>query len=439
MKFQSTKALVEAFNTTQDTAEKDAYEQWLASYISWFSTWKITESGKEKRTEYLEAYKHLAHTQPTDAADTRSRTLLHDYFYSLYDKLKDRGDADRKISLLQSLVYALQHMDSSFFEAADVDALTTLADHPLAMVNPSRVNFTKATLLAHLPTLEALYHVLGVIQQPDPHWDTMREGPYQRYKQQLEAITEAGGAHYALCYHTELVLQSLSRLEDASRKNAANRQAALQRLGRGLAGALKLYQGVRGLLDFEVDLAGLQETYEDLQAALTSLRIQDRPWYDWHQLLHTACILSLQDANHYEEKFAVECQKLVGDGVTSEPASKPLYYGLVLQLRQLALDSPIPSVRQASLKRLEDLAKRSSWLSDEDLMESLLDSFGVVHLQGVSKQERSKAKAVLESLMQGGSGSAAAPTAGRLAVLRSWWSGKPAPLTPPLPMQWGSG
>lgn len=90
MKFQSTKALVEAFNTTQDTAEKDAYEQWLASYISWFSTWKITESGKEKRTEYLEAYKHLAHTQPTDAADTRSRTLLHDYFYSLYDKLKDR-------------------------------------------------------------------------------------------------------------------------------------------------------------------------------------------------------------------------------------------------------------------------------------------------------------------------------------------------------------
>ena len=425
---QNTAALVEAFNTTQDAAEKDACEQWLESCIEWFNTWKIAEAGKEKRTDYLEAYKHLAHIKPADASDTRSRTLLHDYFYSLYDKLKDRGDADRKISLLQSLVYALQHMDTSFFEAEDVDALTTLADHLLDMINPSRVNFTKATLLAHLPTLEALYHVLGVIQRLDPHWDTMREGPYRRYKHQLEEITAAGGSHYALCYHTELVLQSLSRLEDASRKNAAARQAALRRLGQGLSGALKLYQGIRLLTDFEIDLAVFQEAYEDLQKALTSLRIQDSPWYDWHQLLHTSCMLSLQDAAHYEGKFAAECQKLVGDQATAERSRKPLYYGLVLQLRWLALDSKAPAVRQGSLKQLEGLAKTPSWSSDQDLTEVLLDSVASVHLQGGSEPEKNAAKKVLESLMQdlsrSGGGKSTVPAVGRLAGLRNWWGHK---------------
>ena len=405
----STQALVTVLNSTQDPQERAVLEDWLEAYIGHFVNRNVYDLVSKDST-YLLEYNQLTHIKPLSK---RTEKLLRSYFFGLSSKIDI--DQEANLPLMESLVYALNNLDKQVFGDNPAD-LITLANKLLARVDPGEVIFSASCYPNHGTTLDALHQILSLVGCVDRSWDsTDKQGPYHRFKEQLEAIEEASQEqeYYPTSYHTQLLLQSLSSLELDKAK--AQLKDVCRRTFAGIQGLGCAYQGLRGLLELEVELEVYKNAYEHFQAALLSERIERRPWYKTHQALHWSSLLSLraQDSktacNYYKqfeyhlEKFRLyedslrPHQKLVG-----KADRKAVRYGIVQELALLALYSRIPLVRQGSIQHLTALAAPAVWGEKEDIATALLEGLADVALcTDIGDQERLMAREALDKIRSG--------------------------------------
>ena len=113
------------------------------------------------------------------------------------------------------------------------------------------------------------------------------------------------------------------------------------------------YQGVRALTALDVDLNAFLPGYASLQAAFG----HQRTWYDWHQAMNYASLLSLRDSNEYRDfEERLQTFKDKETAKHKEKDRKALRFGIVMQLRMLALHGPTREVCKKSMGHLVALA-----------------------------------------------------------------------------------
>ncbi|MCG8341039.1 MAG: NACHT domain-containing protein, partial [Cytophagales bacterium] len=384
---KSTEALVDSLNAAQIPEEQQALQQWIEKYIDWFKD----QSVGSLTSADLQEYSCLAHIQATP----ENRRLLESYFNILCNKIKENQYGEEP--LIQALEYTLQNMDSKVFEG-NPSKLNRLGDELLAKLNSNKDSFTKTTYPTDRSTLYALHQTLVLIQRIAPGQlnPNQEDGPYSRFKTKIKAVSE-NTQYYPIVYYALLLEQSLQRLAGPQ----ARLQGSLRRLGQGLKGTIYLGQVARALAELNFNLDDFQKGFESLQEAFTRKGIEAEAWYDWHQAMNYASLLSLEDAGNYgvfEQglnaiKGSKLSQKLTKEGRTA------LRFGIVQQLRLLALHGPTQQVRTKSIQWLEDLAQPEVWGGKPEVMEGLLDGLGEIAVQS-QEEEKERAEGTLDSLIK---------------------------------------
>jgi hypothetical protein len=389
---KNTKALVEAFNNsieTKDKQQQDTLMRWIKAYIDWLNKQTVYNLTCEKNI--LEQYRHLAQLRPATADQEH---LLSSYFANLVRRFREAVGGLEEKPLMAVVVDALRHLPPAVF-GSDPIPLINLARQLLTNLNDENNVFTKNAYPTQGPRLDALYQVLLLIQEKDPSsWPSLKQGRlYQRFREGLRGIQRAPESIYPIRYRCKILLQSLIALE--LHPGLARAQDCFRRTRQFSTGLFHLYQGVRAAAEFKIDIRSLEAAFNALKSAADSRRESEEVWYEWHELLEAACMLSLQDASCYENKFIPEYQEVVAAQFSGGSGEKALCYGLVLQLRQLALLGPTDAVCQGSLAKLAELSSQQPWSSDGDLLEVLLDSLASVCLQGKDDKARDQAKTYL--------------------------------------------
>ena len=434
--------------------------RWIQRYIEWFNDQPVGNL----TPAVIQEYTSLAHIQ---ADRPVNRQLLEGYFYSLCDRIQEVRY--RKNPLIQALEYTLQTIDNDLFKHGfeeDRDLLTQLADDLLAKLDPGKAVLSKETYPTYRSRLYALHQTLLLIQQIDPNWyPTQKKGPYSQFKEKIDDL-KRNAQYYPIRYHARLLEQSLQRLLSEKSKERLRRM----RIVNTFQGALSFAQGLLSLASVRPDLEAFQKAYESLEAAfarkgidnktwydsyqavdqgkraLTALyfdikafvsgydnlkaafvrqRIEDKPWYDWHQALNYASLLSLGDAREYEVfEQGLQAIKAKEATIRKEKDRQALRFGIVMQLRMLALHSSNDAVRKQSIDGLSSLAESEAWAGDRAVMEGLLDGLAgiAVHSQG---QDKEQAQEALESLTD----SPEAPTRSRILFWRRREKPAQSPIT----------
>ncbi|MCG8340990.1 MAG: ankyrin repeat domain-containing protein, partial [Cytophagales bacterium] len=260
---------------------------------------------------------------------------------------------------------------------------------------PNRTVFDKNTYPTHRSTLCALHQALVLIKLIAPsQWDpTQEEGLYNRFKAQIQAIS-ASTAYYPIHYHALLLEQSLQRLERSKDLS----EEIFRRVVHGIKAMFYLYQGAPFPHSSKPNLDYLLEGFKNLKAAFACEGIEVKPWYACLLDLGNATLLSLKYPDKYGDfEECLQSLKEKEASMQNEQDRKALRFGIVQQLRLLALHGPTGEVRKQSIQWLEDLTKPEAWAGDKEVMEGLLDGLAaiVVHSQG---EEKKQAEGALESL-----------------------------------------
>ena len=386
----STAALVKDFNDAQTTQKR----QVLVQCIGWFSK----EAVETLTTADLQAYSALAHIQ----ADTpANRELLASYFNSLCNKVK-QGQYGEK-PLIEALEYTLQNMDSQVFDG-DPEPLIRLGNDLLDRLDPRKNALIKKAYPTYRSTLYALHQTLvlikliGVQGQLD---STKEQGLYRQFEAKIQALSD-NTEHYPIVYHARLLEQSLKRLKEHEKLSGR----ILKRGFHFLQGAAYSGQVVLGAIQIGLEVDAIKEAYDHFKEALTRQGIKAEDWYDWHHTMNYASLLSLKDARKYKDVFekelAVLLPALKDKKIKHQEGRQALRFGVVQQLRMLALDSPIDTVREASTKKLVELAQVKEWGGKTNVMEGLLDGLAEIakHSQGAEKEQAKKALEKLNSSLE---------------------------------------
>ena len=128
--------------------------------------------------------------------------------------------------------------------------------------------------------------------------------------------------------------------------------------------------------------------------------IKSKEWYDGYQSMHLSALWVLSEKETYST-FKDKLEQLLPrlkDKNTQE--RQALRFGIVQQLRMLALHGPTEQVRQTSTKQLSTLAQGAGWEDNQEVMEGLLDSLAAIAKHGQEISERDHAKNSLKRLTQ---------------------------------------
>jgi HEAT repeat protein len=413
---QDTESIVKAFNNSSGL-EMIALQRWLEGYIDWFTAQPI----ENLRETDLEEYSSLADIQPKTQ---EHKSLVQRYLFSLVNKIE--SNTHGRIPVIRTLYYSLMSVNKDVFEE-NPTFLIQLGNDLLDKLNSEKAVFTKSTYPSYQPLLYALHQTLVLIQVIAPcQWRTSKESDedkrvalYYHFKEKLEAIKDNGEAYYPFVYHSMVLLQSLSRLEN---KKGLCQKENINRLYKGDQGRCYIDKVIGSLLTLDVDTYSLETSYESLRVALEKKRVEAKDWYDLLQVINQAAFLSLTSDNETNTEnfyclfkndikqlltvtktdqiqafFFPDLNKILLD---NEEAERALHYGIVGQLRELALESPLAMIRLECLLQLESLTQTENWAEDAELMEELLDSLAMIAKQRQKERqlESSKAKDILETL-----------------------------------------
>ncbi|MCG8340969.1 MAG: hypothetical protein MI674_06915, partial [Cytophagales bacterium] len=425
---KSTEALVDSLNAAQIPEEQQVLQQWIQKYMEWFNNQSV--GNLSLTLADLQEYTSLANIQ-IQADKPENKRLLKSYFESLCNKIQENKYGDTP--LIEALEYTLQTMDSDVFDR-DPSTLIRLGNDLLDKLGTTGAVFNENVYPTHRSTLYALHQVLMLIQCIDP---SQLKELSSRFKAQIADLKQKAQC-YPVRYHVQLLEQSLQRLELGGRRTRL--QDILRRVGKGLKGGISLYQGgisldlgacARTLATLNINT--FQSGYRDLQEAFARQGIAAKPWYDWHQDMNHASLLSLENADEYGE-FERRLQTLRDKEVAmdKEEDRTALHFGIVQQLCLLALHGPSGEVRHKSIQWLEDLGQPEAWGGDPAVMKGVLDGLAALtlHSQGEEKEEAKKA---LDSLT-------ASPKVGASSRVRHWGTGRRKAAAVPEPItQWLDG
>ncbi|XWN35587.1 MAG: sister chromatid cohesion protein PDS5 [Roseivirga sp.] len=362
-------ALVAQLNTAQPPPEQQRLQQRVQDYMLWFNS-KDGGSLTMQGGGAIEEYTELALIDPNSLPGNQQ--LLKDYFNSLHGQYKRAQLESRDVTtFVQALWYTLLYIDPQVFDG-DPSPLIRLSNDLLEALDPHRALFSKAAYPTHRATLYALHQTFVLIRAVSPsQWQTTRPGGlYRHFKAKLEAVHEHA-QYYPIQHQVALILQSLERLSGHESRTALR----LRRLGHGFKGVMYLLQGISAMATLGFDVDSFVAGYESLQRAFAQKRVQSAAWYDWLQALTHASIAMLEDENQaatFEEDLrAIKAQ----EATLGADEGKTLRFGVVTQLRSLALEGS-EAVRAHATAELSELTH--TWRDDPEVQETLVESLTTI-------------------------------------------------------------
>ena len=222
--------------------------------------------------------------------------------------------------------------------------------------------------------------------------------------------------HYPVSFHFKALRQATERLkdEDAASRAAQTKQYAMC----GLCGFVDVFHFLRNLARGDIDPAAIEEAYVRNQAAIDNMGVAKRPWFDHLRSLMAKRLETSKDETklgHFKSEFdaAMESQQktIKGDDL------KALRFGIIQELRQLAIQTSSTIVRKEVTTKLLTLAATRAifeeWFDDEDVFTAFLDALHEIHTTDDDNHETAEAFRQMQQSCKGRAGS----------TLRAWMGG----------------
>ena len=368
MSIDSTASLVRAYNGT-------ATEQLLHKCLRIYSEKKWQYVNPDTVMEYVELCKMKPRTDD-------DKEILGEVVSVLTGRIPDGEFAVESVA--EALYRSLLWTPPALFQE-DVTKLVALADKLTASLHPTP-RLTKTNFLAHEATFKALHEVFVLMQRTAREKVIMEEK--KRFQSNLKAKRSSMGdscKYYPVQYYFRLIEQSIQRLElDEEPAPTAEAVKCLICTGWGLLHivytARRMATGIFSPFDLRLQLSELRQLMDSREPA-------ERQWYDLLQALCFAGRESVED--HQKLEIFEEGYKTVEAAVWKmrrcNKDGKALLFGLIQELRHLALSEGSGEVRRSGSSKLFALAETistSAWVKDKDIVEALLGSLHAFHSTG---------------------------------------------------------
>ena len=384
----STKSLVTAYNTALDD-ERAVLLGWLRNYDE-----RSDECLKPKTVlEYAE----LAKITPRSLED---KGILKNLVCSLRSCIRPREFVEEHVAA--ALCMALELADPSTY--GGVGVLVVVSRRLLNSLS-REPRLTRENFAEHEATFLALRRTLLLISEK------RQSGVYETEKRELrqsiaekETEMELSCKHYPVSFHFKTLRQAVERIEteDASSYLAH----AMQHIGCGLCGFLYVLHCIRDLAKGDIDPVAVQDAYSKARAAIANVGVSKKPWFDSFKNL----MISRQEVSKDETKLALfetnyDAAMKHQRNVTNAEDLKALRYGIVRELRTLALEGLSENAQDVATAKLVNLATDQAvdegWTDDGDILIALLDAIYELHGIGRCDEDAKNALLVLHKSCKG--------------------------------------
>ena len=387
----STATLVAAYNTSEVDEERDVLFSRLEKYAEWFEE----HMHRHLQDGMLEEYAQLAGIM---LRGNRDRKLLMRVLSSLGERAYQKRHTEPAVIL--AIAQFLQTVDENVFSGASADLLD-LTDDLLAKLNPRKNDFSKGNHNTHCAILFALHQTMLALQRISPHeLDPNDEGGvYCQFKDKLQKILQRS-MYYPTRFQALIVEENLRRLASDAPGIASARTG--RRLLSGLSGFGYVCRAVRAVLVADIDPEAIEMAYQLLKAACSSNSIQNSSWFECLSHLNEAVLVSVQD----EEKLdaLTKCTESILAALRQMrdlQDQKALLYGMICQLRVLALEGETSELRRSASQELMYVGTQcvacEGWDKESDIIETLLQALRDVHLKGENRELTEPALIMLHS------------------------------------------
>ena len=370
----STKSFVVAYNATTDESERTVLLGWLRKY-------------NERRDECVKPktvleYAELARITPRSLED---KGILKNLIGSL--RLCIRPDEFLEENVAAALYKALVYVDPSVYVGGA--ELVGVARRLCCSLSPEP-RLTRENFAEYEATFLALRQTLSLLME------TNQSGVYEKEKRELrqavaekERVMELSCKYYPVRFHFKTLRQAVECIgtEDVPSCLAH----AMQYIGRGLCGFLYVFHCVRNLAGGDIDPAALEDACTKFRGVIANMGMPKKPWFDTFKNLMTARQEAAKDEMKlglFETNYgaAMEHQK----NMKNRENLKALRYGIVRELRTLALEGLSENARDVAMAKLVDLTTHQivneGWTNDSDILIALLDAMCELHGTGQRRE-----------------------------------------------------
>ena len=384
---ESIEQLVAMYNATIVREERQEIYKWMSRCADWFDS---------KGTRHLDAgiaieFASLARIKPLSQRDEDLTTRVFKY---LFRRARDGHYRDYRD--MEALTLAMEMFDEETFRAR-TELLVDLVDGLLEKLDPDKNMFSKETHTMDSLMLAATHHALLLIGRVSSGELNPARPLFQSLRARLDDILRSP-LYFPTRFQVKLVEQGLHRLANDCRVGVRglSRQALTL-----VTGCAYLYGGVRRLVVADVDIDSLEKGLARIAEASGSGKRKEEGWYSLLRELKDAALLSMHlprkhDAFVRALGFLMDCQeKLKGENC------KLLQFGIVLQLRDLALSDHVTETRAqavAGLAAFTNRCGRNDWQDcSSEVFEAIL---GAVHALHAGDAHRSLTRPLLEMMCE---------------------------------------
>ena len=385
----STKSLVATYNATTDDDERAVLLGWLRKYHE-----RSEECLKPKAVlEYVE----LANVGPRS---TSEKDVVKDLIRDLSSCIREGSFLPPNIAV--ALYSALVHIDFSAYD--DAEQLVVVARRLLGSLT-REPKLTKDTFAEHEFTFLALQQTFFLLRKANQ--DKIDEEEKQELRRTIaekERVMKLSCKHYPVNFHFKALRQAAERLkdEDAASIAAQTHQYVMC----GLCGFMHVLHFLRNLARGDIDPTALEEAYERNQAAIDSMGVVKRPWFDTLRSLMATRL----EASRDEAKlplFMSECDAAMESQqrMTEGEDLKALRFGIIQEMRMSAIRTACEAVRKEVTTKLLMLATNRSiceeWFEDEDVFTAFLDALHEIHTKSNENQETAETFRQMQQSFEG--------------------------------------
>jgi HEAT repeat protein len=362
--------LVQLYNKSEadSTARKNCQEE-IEECITWFQNKKVGDL-KNFRGKMLE-YTALAHIEVKDPAN---RALLNSYCGALFSKLDDVVDQYKQGEevLLEVLEYSLSVIDKTVFDTMSLLCLVNKLVQKTEAPENQLLAKDKAYYDANRSILCALNQAFVLMHEVSGECLDINGEAYKKLNGVIKNLKKKD-TYYPLRCHALLIEQNLGHLA------AQGTPVTRTDVGHFLLGSLYLGQAAVKALNLTPDLSALEKGYEHFSEVFsTNQYVKTKKWYELHQGMYCAALMSLKDSKHFNGLF----KKLMQDTLTGKRIkNSALHFGIGKQLRLLALNGPTPEVRGGSITLLKDLATGQKFTVNPEVRRWVLEDLAAIAYQ----------------------------------------------------------
>ena len=385
----STRALVEAHNTTTDAKEKALFRRWLDRYHEVLAG----KAGQGVAPDVVREYAELSRTKIPYTAQ-RECQIFHQKVLSTFAAILSPEDAQNANTnaYAKAIGQAQNNVAHYILEEAPFE-LHDLA-HKLIQCIPAELRITNKEFQWNGDIFHTLHSTLELLysscrsEEVDP--TKFHNGIILREK--CEEIKNSDNC-YRSWYYMKIVEQDIRRINNM--RFFPRKKTWCTIVGDVVLGPFYCFQGFRRALDIETDTAASARRVRRVNSADDPETIQEEAWYWPTQRLVNYTSKALEediDLSYYQAGYVIAIKFL--EGCQNEEDRKAFQFGHIGVLSHLAHESETVEVREDSVTKLLDMSKEAI-IKDSDIFEIFLEA---VHTSCRLEEHRKRIGEKLQSL-----------------------------------------